>query len=264
MTKEEKLAALYEKGQKYFTKEVYENYKGLPVSGAVIELSADCDIVQVREDIVGLAAAEINKIQRGECYDLLVCLKHRGEIDTSIKARARRELAMQEYHDYVTEILDLEKEIKCEKSEIYKNLKPEDVNIVDIIRCKIELKEKLPGKYTALCPLHKEKTPSFTVNELEQTYHCFGCGSKGNYHDFIKAYREKERIEEFKTGEFYATPKLLDVVETKEKEIISEQDKIKNLLEKLLKTLEQNKTALDENAKLKEEIVASIKECNAH
>jgi DNA primase catalytic core len=42
--------------------------------------------------------------------------------------------------------------------------------------------------YTGLCPFHKEKTPSFHVNEERGFYHCFGCGESG---DAIKFLREK-------------------------------------------------------------------------
>jgi hypothetical protein len=36
-----------------------------------------------------------------------------------------------------------------------------------------------------LCPFHEERTPSFTVNERDQTYHCFGCHSSGDVIDFV-------------------------------------------------------------------------------
>lgn len=36
-----------------------------------------------------------------------------------------------------------------------------------------------------LCPFHKEKTPSFNVNDAQGFYHCFGCGVGGDIFDFI-------------------------------------------------------------------------------
>ncbi|MBD3661173.1 MAG: DNA primase, partial [Arenibacter algicola] len=40
-------------------------------------------------------------------------------------------------------------------------------------------------EYSGLCPFHKEKTPSFTVNEEKGFYHCFGCGAHGSAFDFV-------------------------------------------------------------------------------
>ncbi|NQV84220.1 MAG: DNA primase [Rhodospirillales bacterium] len=40
-------------------------------------------------------------------------------------------------------------------------------------------------EHSGLCPFHKEKTPSFTVNEEKGFYHCFGCGEHGSVFDFV-------------------------------------------------------------------------------
>lgn len=37
----------------------------------------------------------------------------------------------------------------------------------------------------ACCPFHFEKTPSFAINEVEQYYHCFGCGASGDVINFV-------------------------------------------------------------------------------
>jgi len=47
------------------------------------------------------------------------------------------------------------------------------INILDVISSKIKLK-KAGANYIARCPFHSEKTPSFSVNEAKQFYHCFG------------------------------------------------------------------------------------------
>ncbi len=37
-----------------------------------------------------------------------------------------------------------------------------------------------------LCPFHGEKTPSFSINPSRGTYHCFGCGARGDVIDFVR------------------------------------------------------------------------------
>lgn len=146
--------------------------------------------------------------------------------------------------------------------EVINQLKEDkQVSIIDIIRCKIDLKEISVGRYVGLCPFHEERTPSFTVHEKEQTYHCFGCGASGNYKDFIKAYQEAKYIEEFNTGQFYASPKLLDAVLKKDKEIAKADEELKKTLMKIIESIADNNIARITNAKLKQEIIESIKEC---
>ncbi len=53
-------------------------------------------------------------------------------------------------------------------------------------------------EFMGLCPFHKEKTPSFTVNDEKGFYHCFGCGAHGDIISFIKDFEGisyKEAIE---------------------------------------------------------------------
>ena len=57
-------------------------------------------------------------------------------------------------------------------------------NIVDIIGEYVYLK-RAGSSYKGLCPFHNEKTPSFTVDEKKQLFHCFGCGAGGDVVSFI-------------------------------------------------------------------------------
>ena len=67
-------------------------------------------------------------------------------------------------------------------------------DIVDLIDARVKLKKQ--GKnYHACCPFHNEKTPSFTVNEQKQFYHCFGCGAHGNAIDFLINFDRLEFVE---------------------------------------------------------------------
>src|SRR5690606_25823380 len=40
-------------------------------------------------------------------------------------------------------------------------------------------------EFVGLCPFHRERTPSFTVNDDKGFYHCFGCGAHGDSIDFV-------------------------------------------------------------------------------
>lgn len=57
-------------------------------------------------------------------------------------------------------------------------------DIVDIIAQYTELKKK-GSSYMGLCPFHKEKTPSFSVQRDKGYYHCFGCGESGDVLSFL-------------------------------------------------------------------------------
>jgi DNA primase len=60
-------------------------------------------------------------------------------------------------------------------------------DIVEIIGGVLTLK-RAGGTFKALCPFHKEKTPSFNVNAQRQIYHCFGCGKGGDVFSFMQEY----------------------------------------------------------------------------
>ncbi|KIO49921.1 DNA primase [Nitrosospira sp. NpAV] len=61
------------------------------------------------------------------------------------------------------------------------------VDIVDVIERDVPLR-KAGANYTACCPFHSEKTPSFTVTPTKQFYHCFGCGAHGSAIGFLMEY----------------------------------------------------------------------------
>ncbi|PXF63914.1 DNA primase [Kangiella spongicola] len=65
------------------------------------------------------------------------------------------------------------------------------VDIVDLIDSRLPLK-KAGSNYKACCPFHGEKTPSFSVSQDKQFYHCFGCGAHGNAIGFIMEYDRLE------------------------------------------------------------------------
>jgi DNA primase len=65
------------------------------------------------------------------------------------------------------------------------------VDIVEVIDRRVKLKKS--GKnYSARCPFHEERSPSFSVNPEKQFYYCFGCGAGGNALTFLMEYDNLE------------------------------------------------------------------------
>ena len=65
------------------------------------------------------------------------------------------------------------------------------IDIVELISEYLPLKRAGRG-YTALCPFHHEKTPSFIVSQQKQIFHCFGCQAGGNAFGFVMKYDRLE------------------------------------------------------------------------
>jgi DNA primase len=72
---------------------------------------------------------------------------------------------------------------------------------VDAVRAAIDMIDlvsaytsprKAGARYTARCPFHEERTPSFSINAVDKLYFCFGCGAKGDAINFV---REKEGLD---------------------------------------------------------------------
>ncbi len=61
------------------------------------------------------------------------------------------------------------------------------VDIIDVVERYVPLK-KAGANFSACCPFHSEKTPSFTVSASKQFYHCFGCGAHGSAISFVMQY----------------------------------------------------------------------------
>lgn len=67
----------------------------------------------------------------------------------------------------------------------------ERADIVDVIGRSVPLR-RAGQEFSACCPFHDEKTPSFFVSPRKQFYHCFGCGATGSVVGFLMAYHNLE------------------------------------------------------------------------
>lgn len=67
-------------------------------------------------------------------------------------------------------------------------------DIVDVISSHVQLRKR-GNNFIGLCPFHNEKTPSFTVSQDKQIFHCFGCHSGGNVFKFLMEYKKISFVE---------------------------------------------------------------------
>jgi len=73
-------------------------------------------------------------------------------------------------------------------------------DIVDVVSSYLPSLKRAGSIWKCNCPFHQEKTPSFTVNDKMQIYHCFGCGASGDVFSFVM---------EFEKVDFVTAVKLL-------------------------------------------------------
>lgn len=103
-------------------------------------------------------------------------------------------------------------------------------DIVDYFRgAGFQLQQNGVNKWKTLCPFHKEKTPSFIINESFQNYHCFGCGVSGDLISFVQSYENLD---------FMGAIRLLAEQKNIEVDILDDDDSPRvdyNSLKKILK-----------------------------
>lgn len=67
-------------------------------------------------------------------------------------------------------------------------------NIVDVVGAYLPELRRRGSTYKCNCPFHKEKTPSFTVNDARQIFHCFGCSAGGDVFRFVMDYEKVDFV----------------------------------------------------------------------
>ena len=88
--------------------------------------------------------------------------------------------------------MDLKEEIK------------NSIKLSEVIGKNLSLKKRDNNNYLALCPFHKEKTPSFNISDDKGFYHCFGCGKNGDIFNYLMETENLSFVEALKKLADYA------------------------------------------------------------
>lgn len=122
------------------------------------------------------------------------------------------------------------------------NLLKSKIVLSDIIGRSVQIIRRGRNK-VACCPFHKEKTPSFNINDDKGFYHCFGCGAHGDVISFIMAQEGldfKNAVEKLANDNGIELPKLDEKFLKKQQKIRDEQDIIYSINEETCKFFENN------------------------
>jgi DNA primase len=109
--------------------------------------------------------------------------------------------------------------------ETFPDILKSQIKISEIIAKKISIKHQSSGKFIACCPFHKEKTPSFHIDDQKEFYHCFGCGVHGNIFNFVM---EMENLPFFEAVTKIANDYNISIPYLQTKEIKPEEKKVKD------------------------------------
>ncbi|MEK7081495.1 MAG: DNA primase, partial [Patescibacteria group bacterium] len=123
----------------------------------------------------------------------------------------------------------------------------ERLSIVDVVSSYIKL-ERAGGNFKARCPFHNEKTPSFFVSPLRETFHCFGCNKGGDILTFVA---------EFEGLDFKGALKVL--ADRAGVELVSEDPRLKNEKDALYSILEKTTSFWEQNLSQKSDALSYLK-----
>ncbi|MDX8045959.1 DNA primase [Gracilibacillus sp. S3-1-1] len=123
-------------------------------------------------------------------------------------------------------------------------------DVVDVVGEYVQLK-KQGRNYFGLCPFHSENTPSFSVNQDKQIYHCFGCGKGGNVITFImemEGYSFQQAIQHLAEKSGQSIPEIKESfnekVNTEEQTVLDAYQWLVKLYHHLLRHSKDGKQAL--------------------
>jgi DNA primase len=114
------------------------------------------------------------------------------------------------------------------------------VDIVDVIQDFVSLKKR-GANYTACCPFHDEKTPSFSVSQSKGIFKCFGCGKAGNAVTFVQLHENISYIEALK----YVAKKY--GIEINERELTADEQRQNDDRESILVALDYARQQFTKN-----------------
>ncbi len=123
----------------------------------------------------------------------------------------------------------------------------ERLSIVDVVSSYIKL-ERAGGNFKARCPFHNEKTPSFFVSPLRETFHCFGCNKGGDILTFVA---------EFEGLDFKGALKVL--ADRAHVELVSEDPRLKNEKDALYSVLEKTASFWEQNISQNSDALSYLK-----
>jgi DNA primase len=122
------------------------------------------------------------------------------------------------------------------------------VDIYDVINKSVPLK-KAGANYSACCPFHNEKSPSFTVSPSKQFYHCFGCGAHGTSIGFLMEYQGLSFVEAVhelaKIAGMIVPQETRDVEKPQQKVIPGMQEALQTALNYYRAELKKSQRAID-------------------
>jgi len=119
-------------------------------------------------------------------------------------------------------------------------------DVYEVINDFVPLKRK-GASYTACCPFHNEKSPSFLVTPAKGIYKCFGCGASGNSISFVMDYEKMSFAEAIRyLANKYNIPIEETVVAPENKEIATEKDSLMIVLNYAKKHFVHNLFETDE------------------
>jgi len=101
-------------------------------------------------------------------------------------------------------------------------------DIVEVIGEHTTLK-KAGNSWKGLCPFHREKTPSFTVNRDRGLFYCFGCGVGGDLFGFV---RQIERVEFREAAEILARKYAIEIPKRTRRDGADRSEKLREAINK--------------------------------
>lgn len=110
-------------------------------------------------------------------------------------------------------------------------------NVYEVVNDFVRLK-KDGVEWTACCPFHSEKTPSFKVNVPKGIYKCFGCGKSGDAIAFVMEHEKKSYLEAIT---YLAKKYSIDIEEVKKREFVKPEARIEKLGKRALEFFENDR-----------------------